>query len=496
MVTIVLDQVTTIQHGGVTLTGSCPADATLKWWIDSEASTRTNGFTREGTTWKLDIVLPKNTFTISIQAEQNSIASNVVSYAFSTGAKEPEASFEYNEFDALAAVDGIDRIPGETNTNLRKRTLDTHVQIGNASKRGQLSAVERFLDLPHLIPFFFLSARYDHRQDAKYRTPVVTFNNTNCEVQFFSWVQTGELLDLDKFSGLATTIKIIGSEFAETNTPITITNGSKVVPPSAIQMVDDRTIKIDLDRFTVDESKQLIINYPYKERFEYYYYDTILLLNSERTVLELQQWMATLEIITDEYSNPVSAIVWNDGYLEETEEVLTDPLLYDVRESVEHAINVPPTKKYVKIDSNVGDEFYEYINNYPSKGFFKASQVFSSGVRELDEIPVALTGSWPVANAFSDANFQERLRPETTDKNLDYYANILRKFVRMGIRNSIINYDYWGSDSPENIGDHFIPSYLDRDLTPHTILTDEGNIQELTLNERRYYAKKLAIMHR
>ena len=495
MVTITIDNALSVQHGGITLTGTAPTAGIMQWWLNDESQFRTSGFTREGIGWQLDMPLQGNSFIINIRYLENAVASNVVSYVFSSEAQDPEVSFQFNEFDDLALLNDVNRIPGETNSNIRERSIDSYRAFGNSTLEGQINGIHRDLDLPTLNPFFFLSVRYNPLTDKHYKNAYISTSSLSAEFQVLDWVVYDELLDIDPVSSIGIPKKTLGHELAETEVKLQIFNAGQLVPDAAIKILEDNKIWIDDRIVDLDFSKQVKITYPYKETFDYIYYDETSKTKKERTVLEFKQWLESLATVEDEYENNVPLVVWNEGQLRNVQ-LTPDASLVDQRQSLEDAINRPPSKEFVNIASFQTNSYYRYENPYPAKGFFKASQIVPVKLQRLETDPQLWRGSWASLNYFSDDEFKDKLIPEVYHKNLRYYADILRRITRMEMRNSVVNYDYWGSDSPRYIGDNFIPSRRDSGLVDHTILTDEGSTQPLSLNSRKYYSRKLHIMHR
>ena len=275
---------------------------------------------------------------------------------------------------------------------------------------------------------------------------------------------------------------------------VVIRNGDKILPSYLYTHVEGSTFKIQADHPDVDVNKVLTITYPYKMEYVYKRVDPVTKQVTTATVADVRQWLRGLEYVVDENSQSKPLITWIDGRYE-TVTSLPAGAVAQVRESIEHAFNDPTTTGYVQV-LNDPEQPYYYLNTpYVAKGFFSAPQILDTHLIELSYLPVQITGSWIISNEFHDKNFISFL--ETTDEvnsniNLARYANELRDAVRMGMSNTLVNHDYWGSDAPEIIGDNFMPALLDGGIQTFKSLSAEGSIVDLSLNRRKFYAKQIA----
>lgn len=497
MLTINLNPKFDNNQGGVTLSGTVSSPtATVRWrWFDEETFQSTY-VRQEGINWSIDFRFASNIDSIIIQASEGIELSNNISVDLSTQASTTiDASFKFNEFDEVALINGIERIPAEDNEDLRSRVHDVFLNPGNATKRGLTNGIERELGLPHLNPFFFISVRWSPLTNSAYKTAYVNFSHNEVSVQLKSYVKFTELIDLDPVTFKFTTIEEVGSEFPDDNNVIQILNGDKTLPSHLWNYEGDSVFKLDGNHPDIDTTKNLTITYPYKKSFKYKTVNESTNETSVASVADVRQWIREVETVVDENSQTQPLINWNDGFFQAID-FLPEGETAEVRVSLEDGVNNTPSTGYIQVTNDPDQEYYRYVTPYVAKGFFTASQILDTNQLELDHTPVQVDGTWVVMNEFHDANFREFLETndgQNSNKNLLKYATELREAVRMGMDNTLVNHDYWGSDAPEIIGDNFLPSRYDGGIQPFKSLSSGGAIVDLSLNARKFYAKQIAM---
>lgn len=485
------------QHGGVTLSGSVSnSSATVEWRYTDEVSFNSKGVTQNGQAWSLDLIFASNRDTIIIHAVDGVQLSNNLSIDLSTrAAVSIEPSFQFNEFDELGVSANLDRIPGEDNIDFKNRIIDVYTNPGNSSRNGLSNGSERELGLPHLDPLFLLSVRWNPITNKAYKDVYVDFSKNRVSVQLQEFVIRNELIEVDPVTSTFKTNELVGSEFPEDNNVIFITNGDKPIPPFTFRQIEDAEFFLDITHPDIDISKKLFITYPYKKIEKYKFIDELTGEVRVKNLLEIKQFLEEIGTVVDEFSNTVPIIVWNNGALGKIDS-LPDGATSENRETIEQAFNIPPaTGNYIKITGVIPEEFYEYTNPFVAKAFFKATQIIDTFLFKLNTTPTKIKGSWIGMNEFHDKNFRgllETIDDPTSSRNIVRYATELRDITRMGMSNALVNHDYWGSDAPDIIGDTFIPSYFDGGLHDYKILSDGGNIINISLNRRKYLARYIA----
>ena len=229
----------------------------------------------------------------------------------------------------------------------------------------------------------------------------------------------------------------------------------------------------------------MFVTYPYKEKFSYLNDD-----KSVRTVSDVRNFIKTIDTVVDEDGSTVSTIIWNDGYFEATDDV---PTAFDTRESLQQALNKPPeTTSYVKITTSIPEETLKYVEPFKAKGFFPATSIVPTNELELDADLIEIKGTWIRTDTLTNPDYLNSISLEedgNNDRNLKSIAEELQQATNMGMGRTIVNRDRWGSDHPDIIGDHFLPSRFDGGLQTFAILTTDGNFEDIDLNRRRHLAK-------
>ena len=488
MVTISLDPTTTQQSGGITLTGTVSSGAVVSWWLNDTLTYFTDGLNVNGIFWQLDVPLIGNTFVISVQASLNGEISEVVKYTFRSEAGEILPSFEFNSVDELALANGIDRIPGETNESLIARAKDVYLKPGDSTLLGQHRGLYRDLGLPSMEEFFFLSVRFNPLTNSIYKNVYVGFNRSYAEVQVSDWRIVDEMVTFDIATDTFEVAHTIGSEFPEYDQTIRVINSGQAIPDNAITVVGPNTIRIDSNIVEVNTNSVLTASYPYKKVIAYSYLHATTKEKKLRSVLDLQQWL-TNEVTVLENGVQVPLVLWRDGRYEEVaphDDIVT---IFSSDFLMNNSIGNTTTR--YKVLDKPGGTFYDYISDYASKAGFSATQIHPAPFHLLDELPTSYIGNWGVFNSMGDREFQDTFKAEEEYVNLVSYAKRLRTMLRLGMKNALVNSDYWDSDTPELIGDNYLPARYDRGVGTHSVLANSGDTLRLTLLERKYYADLL-----
>jgi len=497
MLTITLNPLFGNNQGGVSLSGSVTdPDAVIKWrWYDEEEFT-TDYVRQSGISFSIDFRFASNSDAIIIQASKGVELSNSISVDLSTSAASKlEPSFKFNEFDELGLAGDVERLPAEDNEDFRLRIHDVYKKPGGPTKAGLSSGIERELGLPHLDPFFYLSTRWSPILNGPYENVYINFDNNAVSVQLKSYIKAKELIEINPVTNQFTTQEEVGSELPEDNIRVEILNGDKMLPSWLWTYLGDSKFEIDMTHPDIDGTKRLTISYPYKQSFYYKKVNDITNETEVASVSDVRTWLRELETVVDENSQTKPLINWNDGFYVAVPEL---PLgaSFEVKECIEDAINNTPSVDYIKLANDPDQPYYKYETPFIAKGFFNAPQIISTNTVILNATPFKVNGTWIVMNEFHDDNFLAFL--DTNDvvesnKNLGKYAEELRDAVRMGMSNSLVNHDYWGSDSPAIIGDNFLPSRFDGGIQAFKSLSSEGSIVELSLKHRKFYAKQIAM---
>ena len=492
MLKLKVDPIFTPGMGGYIITGSVSEEgATLTWWLEGDIKNRSSdGFVITGNEWELSVILSGNVNQIYIQATKADDLSAVSSINLNTSTKSEVPSFQYNEFDELAFSKGIDRILLETNDSLRQRALDASINPGSSTLVGLSLGIERELSLPHMDRFFNLSIRFDPRVNDVYKRVYLNLGKHRAAVQLDEYINTRELLDIDPAYNNAYTKKSIGLGGLDGDNKLRIYNGTQEIPEELYTLKGENEIQFQVDS-SLDLDNKMYITYPYQEYFDYLKEDL-----THATVEDLRTWLRTLETVQDEDGNTKPLINWNDGYYAPSGE---EPTLYESRDTLEFAINDPPTtSSFVKIEEDTGTVFLEYVEDYSDKSLFNCSQILDIHSYVLNKDPVNLRGSWITIEELHSKDFIDSLNRRGSLKdyeNIEFYAKELQRAVRQGIHRTTVNRDRWGSDSPFYIGEASVTSKFDGGLQKFTILNNSGNNsnrEEISLNTRHYFARLLS----
>jgi len=476
--------------GGYLLSGTVTAvDFTITWWwADNPSLTYTKYVETDGINWELVLPLGSATDVVQIVAEKDGESSNILTINLAANNQQPEPTFQFNEFDEMAVDADMERLPLETNEEFRQRTMATYTRPGSSTKLGLVEGIERQLALPSLRNFFYLSTRFDPRTSDVYDRVHVSFGHYSCSVQLPGWINTNELVDLDPSSWEFTTHAPIGNENFENDNVVKIYNGEQPISNRSFKQTGDNTIWLDLNDNRIDATKKLTVTYPYRKSFSYVNED-----NTLKTVNQVRDFLEQVATVQDENGFTKPLIVWNNGTFEPLTE---EPTTFNTFQSIEQAINDQPYEsvvKNVKI-ANDTNQYYTYVDNFVSKGFFSATQILPELSLDLTKDPYPMNGSWVKIDPFHSEEFTKRLETPGQDvnKRLEYYAHALREFTRMGIPNTVVNKDEWGSDKPEHIGSNFIPSRFDGGIQDFTMLSSDGTYKNVSINERRHLIKVIA----
>jgi hypothetical protein len=489
MLTLQLNPIHKGGFGEVVLSGSVNAlgVSMVWWWADNPKIKLTKGLQLSGMQWELSAKIGNSTDVVQIQASKNGETSNTITVDLSTRTKKAKPTYQFNEFDELALEVDLDRMPLEDNESLRSRVIKTFTHPGNSTRTGIINGLERTMSLPSMERFFFLSARFDPRTGKAYKNVTLSFKPYECTAQLDSWIKHDELVDLDPTSWTFTTSNPIGNENPELGNVIKIYNGKQQISDTLFKQLDRNTIWLDLNSPRIDASKEIYITYPYNTFFSY-----ITNNNKIKNVVEVKEFLEQVDYVTNEVGEQLPLIIWNDGYFVDFDGTPDTFTLFD---SYEQAINdqIRTTFKHVKLKDDAGP-YLEYVSDFRNKSVFLATQIVPQLDIRLTHEQVEFRGSWIALNELHDKEYQKLLQiPGTIDtRTLEYYANRLRSATRMGMRNTIVNKDEWGSDEPENIGQNFIPSNFDGGIQGFPITSDGGSILNLTLNQRKQLIRDLA----
>ena len=494
MLNILVQPLLNTQTGNVVISGSVSSTAAdLYWGFDGESVTRTEGFLRNGQGFELTVILAPGSTYVQIQAKEGQEESEIVTVDLKgTGGNTVEASYQFNEFDELAQTVGVDRFPSESNVSFRDRCMDSKAYPGNASVYNRLRAIDRDLGLPALDPFFQLRLRWDPRTGEAYTRAWIQMKSNRCIYQELSFFKIGESHFANPYSGEIELSKTLGKELDDIHKVSIITSSGEYLPREAYTVTYPNTITVDWEKTEADPLHVLVVNYPYQEEFIFSGYDDVSGAFFSKTVADLKGWLLGLSTVTDEDSNVVSPLVWIDGTFEELT-ALPEGATPTAKNSVEQMWNTPATG-YFSITENIDTEYYQFVPAFTNKALFHANQVVPSTNIELSTEPQTYVGSWSRIDNLFDDDFVEKITTthEAADKNIKHYAELLREVTRMGIGNTLVDRDYWGSDHPERIGERFLSTIFDTSPTEYSVLTEAGAVSTISLKRRKYLARRLA----
>jgi hypothetical protein len=487
MLIVTVDYNFKIHSGNAVVNGTVNTDlVSIEWTYAGENAYTSEGTSINGRNWEINVNLTSNNTEVEIRAVDGSDYSNIETVLLNSISTDPlESSWTNNEVDELGYENDLYRFPNEGNVSFNNRVEDVGKNPGGSSLLRLVKGITRELGYPHMDNFFSIGVRWDPRTGDIYKKAWVNFDLHKISFQSEADYVTSELLELEESTQSAPLVYDIGSEYSIDGVTIKIYNGGKQLSPDHWTILDNGRVWIDYkyDKFNPD----LVTTASYPKKHTMYY--------DGKTVTDVKTWLEGLETVVDEFSNVVPLVVWYDGILERVVEIPNgEP--HSERETIEQATNETPATNYYKITGNLEDEIYEYVNLYPVKANFKASQIFPVGPLSLGSVLSTIPGTWIIINRLFDKDFIDTLKTDDTnrqDVNLRDYMERLREATRMGIGSTLVNHDYWRSDAPEVIGDNFLPARYDAAKGTYPVITPQGFTQQISLNTRRHYAKKLTL---
>jgi len=500
MLRISHNQIKDTGAGCFAVTGSATRSGLVfEWWFsDTPATKKRDGFQTSGTSWRFDWRLCSPSDSITIHALDGLVPSNVLTFNFSTGQgiTEPSAlGNEFsNEFDAFledACVSMIDadkaiivRQPLESNASVRDRALDAFINRGSGDYAGICRGIERELCLPHISNIFGLCVRFNPLSGKPHQAVRVSIGRHSAFVQAESFMKHTETIVIDGATGIFNTAYEIGGEGLTPDSIIEVMADGRTLDSSDVKVIGTNEMQIDMKASGVTAASKLSVSYPYAKSISYW--DSS---GNALSVEDLRDFFTQAASVTDENGATVPLLVFHDGAFVQDDSV--DPVTATEVKSLEQAMST--TYPTIKILTGVSPVYMRYTSKYADLELFPANRLIPAKWIELTHIPHYLDASWVSMNSLSDDAYIERMSGSTGNLsgNIIRYAERIIDDVHVGISRTMVDSDYWNSDSPQNIGSHVVPSRYDS-LPNSMRIKINGSYQDITLAQRRHYARMLA----